>query len=266
MSGDDFGVGPSAAGPLAAGDFIVDLTMPIREGIAAYASHGRSVLELSRVMKHSDFAGKGRFNVYDGSPVSFEVSQWLLGDQTGTHMDAPFHADADSLLTIEAVPLTYAFGPAVWVDCPSAVAAAGISVGAIRRGLADARTELLAGDILLLRTGASDRAGTDPTGYAATAAGLTREAAEWLRHAGVKTVGIDCVTIESAASAPNADVHINFLKPSALGLPADDIIAVIENVMHIDSIPAHRFTFYGFPLPLVGAAGSPLRAVAVAAL
>lgn len=40
----------------------IDLTMSLREGIAAYPSHGRSILGLSQVMKHSDFAGKGRFN------------------------------------------------------------------------------------------------------------------------------------------------------------------------------------------------------------
>lgn len=241
---------------------LIDLTMPLREGIAAFPSHGRSVLELSRVMRHSDFAGAGRVSSY-GTPVSFEVTQWLLGDQAGTHMDAPFHADSESDLTIDKVPLEHTFGAAIWVDCPDAVAEGGISADALSGALARADVEMERDDILLLRTGASDRALTAPRDYATLAAGLTPDAAEMVRAAGVKTVGIDCVTIESAASAPSADVHTSLLRPAALGLAADDMIAVIENLVGVDRIPVHRFEFSGMPLPLVGAAGSPLRAVAI---
>ena len=244
-------------------EFPVDLTMPLREGIAAYPSHGRSVLGLSRVMKHADFSGKGRFNPYDGAEVSFEVTQWLIGDQAGTHMDAPFHADPQSPYSIDTLPLRYGWGPAIWIDCADAATPDGIAVADLESGLRRAQEELRPGDILLLRTGAASHAASDPSEYVHRACGLTQEAAEWLRHREVKTVGIDCVTIECAGTVAQAAVHTNFLRPAALGLPPTDVVAVIENLTGLERIPAHRFTFAGFPLPLAGAAGSPLRAVAL---
>jgi len=244
---------------------LTDLTMHLEEGIAAYASHGRSVLALSPVMRHADFLGKGRHNVYDGAPVSFEVSQWIIGDQAGTHMDAPWHADSSSTLTIDALPLHLAYGAALRVNVPDAPAAGGITLDMLRDALAREDLAVEHGDIVLLRTGASDNALAAPQEYASTAVGLTRPAAEWLRAAGTKLVGIDCVSIESAATVSTADVHTNFLRPTALGRASDDVIGVVENLVHLDMIPSARFTFAGFPLPLVGAAGSPLRAVAITA-
>lgn len=242
--------------------FAIDLTMPIREGITAYPSHGRSVLRLSPVMKHSDFAGKGRANTFDGADVSFEVTQWLLGDQVGTHMDAPFHADPTSEFSIDRVSLESAFGEAVWIDCRAAAEEGGISVRRLELGLAAAGEALRENDIVLLRTGASDAAIEHPEAYASTVVGLDRDAALWLRAAGVKTVGIDCISIEARAGVATADAHTVLLRPQALGLRPSAVIGVIENLVNIGEIPEHRFLFSGLPLPLVGAAGSPLRAAA----
>lgn len=242
---------------------LTDLTMVLREGIAAYPAHGRSVTQISPIQQHAHFDGKGRFNRYDGAGVSFAISQWVMCDQAGTHMDAPWHADRNSTLTVDRIPLRYGFGPAVWLDCTAVTVEDGIGVEMLKTALAEAQVELRADDIVLLRTGASDRAIADPTGYGTTAVGLTKEASEWLRAAAIKTVGIDCVTIESKDTVATADVHTNFLNPAALGRDPDDVIAIIENLVGLDHIPGHRFVFAGLPLPLEGAAGSPLRAVAI---
>ncbi|MFD9891470.1 cyclase family protein [Amycolatopsis sp. NPDC059027] len=243
---------------------IIDLTMELHEGITAYPSHGRSVLSLSPVMKHADFLGTGRRTRYADLPVSFEVSQWILSDQAGTHMDAPFHVDPAHSVTIERVPLETAWGPAVWLDCTTAATESGaVSAQALRDAADEAGVRIERGDILVLRTGASDDAVSDPAGYATTFRGLTRDAAEHLRAVGVRCLAIDCVTIESPATAATADVHTILLRPSALGLPDSDVIGVVENLVHVDTIPVHRFHFAALPLPLRGAAGSPVRAVAV---
>ncbi|HZS32400.1 MAG TPA: hypothetical protein VFC42_03375 [Methylomirabilota bacterium] len=38
---------------------------------------------------------------------------------------------------------------------------------------------------------------------------------------------------------------------------------IIENLAHLDLVPASRFTFVGLPLPLAGGSGSPIRAAAL---
>lgn len=242
---------------------MIDLTMQLSEGIAAYPTHGRSVLGLTPVMRHGDFVGKGRHNIYDGAEVSFEVSQWIIGDQAGTHMDAPYHADPESELTIDRIPIERTFGPAIWLDVPTARDRGGITADDLGAALAESGERLEPGDILLIRTGCSDDALADAQRYAATAAGLDKGAAEWVRARGVRLIAIDCVTIESVGSTRTADAHTNLLRPAALGLPAHDVIPVVENLVGIDRIPARRFWFSALPLPLVGASGSPVRAVAL---
>jgi kynurenine formamidase len=93
--------------------------------------------------------------------------------------------------------------------------------------------------------------------------GLNQAAGEWLRHRGARTVGIDNTTVETVAGAYESPVHMNFLRPGALGLREDDFIAIIENLVHIDRIRSHRFHFVGLPLPFAGGSGSPIRAIAV---
>ena len=241
---------------------ITDLSMPLREGMSAYPAHGRSVVEIGHVQRHSDFAGRGRRSSIDGMDVSFDITQWLIIDQAGTHMDAPWHADSSSAMTIDLVPLEIVYGSAVRID----VAGRGhdeVTRSDLQDQLAKMGESLRPDDIVLVRTGASDTVATDPSGYAISACGFDITAATWLREVGVKLVGIDCATIESAPTAHSADIHTIFLRPSALGLPQEAVIAVVENLVGLDRIPEDRFVFAAFPLPLVGAAGSPVRAVAI---
>jgi kynurenine formamidase len=40
-------------------------------------------------------------------------------------------------------------------------------------------------------------------------------------------------------------------------------IYIIENLVRLEEIASSRFTFIGLPLPMVGASGSPIRAIAI---
>src|SRR5215208_7173981 len=52
-------------------------------------------------------------SIANGDPGN--VSRWLIGSHTGTHVDAPAHF-VDGATTIESVPLDVLVGPAVVLD------------------------------------------------------------------------------------------------------------------------------------------------------
>ena len=54
------------------------------------------------------------FRIADGAPSN--VSRWLIGSHTGTHVDAKHHF-VDGAETVEQLPLEELVGPARVVDC-----------------------------------------------------------------------------------------------------------------------------------------------------
>jgi arylformamidase len=162
------------------------------------------------------------------------------------------------------LPLEYSFGSAVWLDVSDHCADDG-EVDVIQLEAAERRggCRIEPGDIVLVWTGWSTVL-PDRERYVLHHPGLSREAGEWMRSRGVRTLGIDTTTPDTVANDFPAPIHANFLKPSSIrpvvrGAP---IIAIIENVIGINKIPSRRFRFVGLPLPFVGLTGSPLRAIA----
>ncbi|WP_395295710.1 cyclase family protein [Kitasatospora hibisci] len=200
-----------------------------------------------------------------------------LGSQSGTHVDAPYHVDV-TWPTLDGLPLERFTGPAVVADL---------------RGL-EPRTELTpellapaleragAGTVLLLATGWARHWGTDA--YLAHPS-LTTEAAEAIVAAGVRTVGVDALSVDPtpdpgpgdpAVAALLADLTDEHDQPGAaeptlaahrvlLGAPGGGVIA--ENLTDLrellDAQQAGRPVEVSlFPLRLVAADGAPVRAVA----
>lgn len=239
---------------------LIDLTMPMHEGMASHPYHGRTPVFLSGTIAHDRYYARvGQTSGYDGALVSFQNANVCMSDHTGTHMDAPLHADPAGA-GIDAIALEHGLGPAVWLDL-SKHFGDGAQIGAedLERAEADGREAIRSGDILLVWTGWSTVL-PDRERYLAAHMGLTRDAAEWIRARGVRTLGIDTSTPD-VAGATEQPVHMNFLRPDCLG-GDDPVIAIVENLVNISSIPTRRFAFRGLPLPLQGLTGSPLRAVA----
>jgi kynurenine formamidase len=241
---------------------IIDLTMELFEGMRQAESHGRSPLFLSGTLSHESWKKYNRVNLYDDTDlVSFENEQIVICGHTGTHMDSCSHGDPHSPYTIDKMPIECGFGPAIWLDVshkfgPKAVITAkDLQEAEFRTG-----TRIMPGDIVLIHTGWSTV--TDPFTYATEHMGLAHDAGEWLRERKVKTVGIDTCNIDVRGEV-RLPVHMNFLRPRCLGLPDDDFIAIIENVVNINRIPKPRFTFSGAPIPYVGRSGGQVRAMAI---
>jgi kynurenine formamidase len=241
---------------------VVDLTVEQYEGNCTHPVHGRTPLMFPGTGTHALTKRWGLTNPYDGSCLSVANEYVLITGHTGTHVDAPYHVDAKGM-SIEHVPCDRAMGPAVWLDLapvatPKALLEAAQLEDAERRGGA----RIQPGDVVLLHTGWCDPAAQRSVRtYIEDAPALSRAAGEWLRARGIKALGVDLPTPDQHG-ALDLPIHMNFLRPKSIGLPDDAYILIYENLAHIATIPARRFTFVGLPIPFRGATGSPVRAVA----
>jgi kynurenine formamidase len=99
--------------------------------------------------------------------------------------------------------------------------------------------------------------GADQEKFFSAYPGLSPNAPGWFIDRKVRTVGCDTINVDVDNSVPS---HINFLMRERINKQP---IQMIENLANLDQIPVSRFTFVGLPLPIRGASGSPIRAIAV---
>jgi kynurenine formamidase len=173
-----------------------------------------------------------------------------LGSHTGTHVDAPFHFEADGE-RLEGVGLDRFIGPAVIADVTGHGDREPIGWDALS-AYAD---RMAPGTILVLRTGWSEFYGTEryfdhPF--------LRAEACERILERGVRTLAIDALNPDETVTDGTAerwDVH-------HLVLGAGGVIA--ENLTNLSAIDFENPLLCLFPLRLAGDAdGAPCRAIAL---
>ncbi|MDR7313892.1 cyclase family protein [Brevibacillus nitrificans] len=241
---------------------IIDLTMPIYEGMPQHPSHGRTPMFLTGTRTHDVWRSFSRKNYYNENDlVSFQNENIIVCGHTGTHMDSCFHGDPESPYTIDKMPIECGFGDAIWLDVSHRFGPkARITAKDLKEAEAKTGTSVRKGDIVLIFTGWS--AIQDPASYALDHMGLSIDAGEWLREKQVKTVGIDTCNVDAPGEL-TLPVHMNFLRPRCLGLGNDAFIAIIENLVNINRIPKSRFLFSGAPIPYLGGTGGQVRALAI---
>lgn len=161
-----------------------------------------------------------------------------LGAHTGTHVDAPAHF-IDGAPTLEQVPLDHMVGPARVLDLRGLAA---IDAAALRKH------EIHAGDIVLFHTDNSER--WAKPGFQTDFTYVTRDAAEYLVACGVKTIGMDYLSIEQFGST-TFEVHKLLLGRG---------IFIIEG-LDLRAIAAGPYLLSCLPLKLEGVDGAPARAV-----
>jgi arylformamidase len=170
----------------------------------------------------------------EGAAVN--VGQVSLSVHAGTHTDAPFHF-ADAGPTVEALALDPYLGPARVLDV---------------RGRDVIRVaDLEAIDVthtprLLLRTGAWVDRGRFPERIPV----LGAEVPGWLAERGAVLVGLDVPSVDAIDSKDLPNHH-------ALGSHG---IAILES-LDLAGVPEGVYELIALPLKLVGADGSPVRAV-----
>jgi kynurenine formamidase len=196
----------------------------------------------------------------------YAANNFFTAEHGGTHVDAPIHFSAGRA-TVDEIPLTRFFGPAVVID-----------VVAQSNGNADYQVttndlldwerrqgQIPPDSIVLIRTDFSRRwpdasryLGTAERGAEAAAKlhfpGLHPDAARWLvANRPIKAIGIDTASIDFGQST---------LFESHRTLFAEDIPA-FENLTALDRLPPQGAFVVALPMKIGGGSGAPLRAVAI---
>lgn len=193
--------------------------------------------------------------VYPGDPpvVISPVAQIAAGDScnvssismsvhAGTHIDAPRHY-ADGAPGVDTLDLRTLIGPALVV---SLNATGEISFEALRSALPNDLSELA----VLVHTPASDAdAGEE---FDPSFAHFTPQAAEWLGAAGVRLIGTDTPSVDSAESM-ELPAHKAFHRAG---------ITIIENLL-LRNVPDGWYQLIALPLKIAGADGAPARVVLI---
>ena len=210
---------------------IFDISRPISAKEPVYPGNAKVKLEFLKTFKKDGF---GKLTT-SGSVLS----QISMGVHSASHMDAPLHYVKNGK-TVDKLPLENCIGWARVVDIGNSI----LEIGAkeVRR------IKPKAGEIILFKTkNSKPRKKFDPD-----FAHLNERGARELIKAGVKAVGIDGPSIRKFRLRPDT-VHPLLLKNG---------IVIYEGLL-LDKVKKDRYYFIGLPLKIVGAEGSPVRAVLI---
>ncbi|MDP9842658.1 cyclase family protein [Streptosporangium lutulentum] len=209
---------------------LIDLSVPIVTGMPVYPGDPEVTV------------GPALTAAADG----VNVLSLHLGSQSGTHVDAPYHID-DALPTLDDLPLDRFTGPATVIDACGLPPRSPLGPELFEAG---ARP----GTIVLVATGWAAHWGTDA--YLAHPY-LTEEAATLLVEAGVRTVGIDALSVDPT---PGDDFPAHRVLCGAHAVIAENLTNLS---LLLDAQADGRSVEVSlFPLRLPAADGAPVRAVA----
>lgn len=202
----------------------IDLTIPIREGMPIWPGDPEP-----RLRWHKSFAAGDRNNVTEAA----------FGLHTGTHLDAPNHFLRDRG-GIETLPIEILIGPGrvIEIDDPHRVTAE------------ELRGKNLAGaSRFLIRTrNSAERWWEKP--FDPGFCHMTEEAAQLLLDAGMRLLGVDCLSVDGKG-APGSPVH-NLLMPKGV---------VLLEGLNLSAAPAGDYELIALPALFWGRDGAPARAI-----
>lgn len=196
----------------------------------------------------------------------YTANRFCTAEHGGTHIDAPIHF-FEGGLTVDAIPAGRLLGPGVLVDVSELCAMDPDYQVQVEDLTAWEREHgrIPEGAIVLLRTGFGrfwpDRKrymGTDERGAQAVQKlhfpGLHPQAADWLaEEREIHAVGLDTPSIDHGPSI-GFESHVRLFESN---------IPALENVAHLDRLPAKGFTVIALPMKIRGGSGGPARIVAI---
>jgi arylformamidase len=219
---------------------IVDLTRLLEAGIPTYPTHPKFFQ-----MRWCSM----------GDPA--EMNQLVMGEHTGTHLDAPSHfvPEGPRRKHIHELPLEAFVGRCMKMKFgPFPKTNATVTLADIRAWEA-ANLAIEKGDVVLIDFQWEQYWKPGPAGFEFLEnwPGLSADAAEYLAERRVKLVGTDCISLDPGdGGGGKLAAHYTLLPEGVL---------ILENVANLDQLPIVSF-FMALPLKIEHGTGSPVRAVA----
>lgn len=191
--------------------------------------------------------------VADGYEFSTAVNLLVMGEHSGTHVDAPCHFDAsEGALSAAEMPIENFFTEAVCLDLSHKPLKSDISIEDLQAAEKAAGIEIKPKDTVFLFMNFNRRTiGTDA--HVTDFPGLTKESATWLGNRGINMFGVEAMS-PGRTGRNNFEVHHVCRDMGFTHMEGLDNLHLLVGL--------GRFKFIGFPLKIRGGTGSPIRAVA----
>jgi len=215
---------------------IVDLSLPIEEGMMTFPTYWHPVVEVTILGRHGI---EGR-----------ETRKVVLGTHTGTHADAPRHFIPNGR-TIDEIPLDVLIGPATVADFTGCKALQAIDVADLKQKVGDKVPPRL-----ILRTGWSEHFGN--LKFYNEYPFLSENAARWLVENGVRLIAMDTPSPDNPAHSRGTPKD----SPNHKVLLGAGVV-LVEYLTNLRSLTASEVELIVMPLKLRGCDGSPVRCVAI---
>lgn len=225
---------------------IIDLSQEIFSGMPVFP--GLPDVEISVHVSHEQWDG-----IADSDVVSPAVNRLVLGEHTGTHVDAINHmARQYRAQSIDTMPLTMFYTEGICLDLSHKGRLELIEPADVARALAEAGLQIKQGDTVLLYTDHYRRAfGTDDWH---NGPGISSDTARWLGQQKIAAFGVETLS-PGVRHVSNKEVH---------RICGEWGFTHYENLINLHQLVGRgRFRFIGLPLKIRGGTGSPVRAIAV---
>jgi kynurenine formamidase len=225
---------------------IIDLSQEIYAGMPLFS--GMPEVEITVHASHEQWEG-----ITDSDVVSPAVNRLVLGEHTGTHVDALNHmARQYRGQSIETMPLTMFYTDGICLDLSHKSLRELIETIDLEEALSTAELEIKPGDTVLLYTDHYRR--TFGTADWDHGPGLSAEAARWLGQQHIAAFGVETMS-PGVRKVSNQEVH---------HICGELGFTHYENLINLHLLVGRgRFRFVGLPLKIRGGTGSPVRAIAI---
>lgn len=211
---------------------LIDVSHTIEHGMITYRGLPAPLI--------CDFLSREQSRAIYAPGTEFHIGKIEMVANTGTYLDSPFHryADGKDMSKLPLERLANVKGVVVRAD-RAKVRAIGPAVFA---------NQDIAGKAVLVHTGWDRHWRTDQ--YFEGHPFLTRDAAEYLLHAGAALVGIDSLNIDDTDDLTRP-VHSKLLAAE---------VPIVEHLCGLERLRDRRFRFFAVPVKVKNMGTFPVRA------
>jgi kynurenine formamidase len=220
---------------------VIDLSQPLSRESQLHPFFPPT--QILRHIQHSDAA--------PGRP-SFSAEIIITSNHAATHVDAFGHYQPGGA-SLQEMALDTFCGDAVCVDIRQYGKGHDVSAAEVERAVEESGQEVRGGDILLFCSDHYHRTAGTPA-FLDGFCGISAEAVHWRADRRVKIFGVETISPDLVYLTDEYPTH---------RACAERGLTHYENLNNLREVVGKRFSFYGFPLKLETAYGSPVRAVAI---